>query len=91
PVQVQIITVSDKFNSYAQKIQKKLLNENIRVELDTSANTMGKKIREAELLKIPYMLIIGKREQKAQKVSIRKYGEGDLGSKTLDQFLKLLK
>ncbi|MFH1749563.1 MAG: threonine--tRNA ligase, partial [bacterium] len=47
PVQVQIITVSDKFNSYAQKIQKKLLNENIRVELDTSANTMGKKIREA--------------------------------------------
>ncbi len=91
PIQVQIISISDKFNTYSEKIQKKLLNENIRVELDTSANTIGKKIREAEMLKIPYMLITGEREQKAEKVSVRKYGEGDLGSKTLDQFLKLLK
>ncbi|MFC1656482.1 threonine--tRNA ligase [Patescibacteria group bacterium] len=90
PVQVQIITISDKFNSYAEKIKDKLRSENIRVVSDNSANTMGKKIREAELLKIPYMLIIGEREQKAQNIAVREFGKGDLGSKTVDEFLKSL-
>ena len=73
------------------KVLEKLKEKNIRAELDDSSNTIGKKIREAELLKIPYMLIIGEREEKAKKVAIRQYGKGDLGSKSLEKFLQILK
>jgi threonyl-tRNA synthetase len=88
PTQVQVLTISDKFTSYAEEVLKKLKNKNIRSEMDNSTNTIGKKIREAELLKIPYLIIIGEREEKAKKIAIRKYGKGDLGTQTLDQFLK---
>jgi len=88
PVQVQVLTISDKSTLYAQKVVDKLKSQNIRVEIDNSANTIGKKIREAELLKIPFMLIIGEREQTAKKVAVRKFGEGDLGTQSINQFLK---
>ncbi len=90
PVQVKILTISEKFDSYANKVFEKLQAANIRAEIDSSSNTIGKKIREAELLKIPYMIILGEREQKAKKIAVRKYGEGNLGTQTLDKFLKNL-
>ena len=80
PVQAVVIPISaDKHLEYAQKIAEELRERNIRVQVDERNESMGKKIREAEMQKIPYMLIIGDKEKEAGKVALRKYGEGDKG------------
>lgn len=89
PVQAVIIPIStDKHLEYSQKVAEELKSKNIRVELDDRNESMGKKIREAELQKISYMLIVGDKEIEANKVAVRKYGEGDKGLMVVSELIK---
>lgn len=90
PEQVKIIPVSDKQNDYANDVCQKLKAEGIRVSIDTRAEKMGWKIRQAQLEKIPYMLIIGDKEIEAGAVSVRSRKDGDMGAVPVDEFLKKL-
>ena len=85
PVQAIVIPISEKYFEYAQKVYDKLYENNIRVELDRRAEKVGAKIRDAELMKIPVMLIVGEKEQESKSVSLRRKHQGDLGSMALDQ------
>ncbi len=87
PVQVTILPVSEKTNAYAEKIKAIMAQANIRVELGLEADSLGKKIRNAEAQKIPYMLILGEKEVAANMVSVRQRGERDLGQMTTEAFL----
>ncbi|MEO2083503.1 MAG: threonine--tRNA ligase [Desulfurobacteriaceae bacterium] len=87
PVQVVIIPVSDKFVEYADEVYEKLKSKGIRVKLDDESAKVGYKIRKAELMKIPYMLIVGEREQQSGTVSVRSKREGDLGAMEVDAFV----
>nr|NLJ02695.1 threonine--tRNA ligase [Bacillota bacterium] len=87
PVQVQIIPVGDDFLEYAAEVEKTLFNAGIRVEVDRRNEKLGKKIREAQLQQIPYMLIVGQKEQEAGEVSVRHRRKGDLGSLNVQEFL----
>jgi len=91
PVQAIILTITDKQNSYAQKIGKHLRSEGIRIETDLRNEKINLKIREAELKKIPYLIIIGEKEAKSQTLSIRKHGGKDLGSFSVEKFIKQIK
>lgn len=90
PEQVKIIPVSDKQNDYANDVCQKLKAEGIRVSIDTRAEKMGWKIRQAQLEKIPYMLIIGDKEIEAGAVSVRSRKDGDMGAVSVDELLKKL-
>lgn len=87
PVQVKILPISDKFISYSQNILSELKNNDIRAEIDDRSEKIGKKIRDTELMKIPLMLIIGEKEQTENKVSVRRQGKGDEGSKMLSEVI----
>lgn len=91
PVQVNILPISDKFLPYAENILKQLLNNDIRAEIDERAEKIGKKIRDTELAKIPLMLIIGEKEVNEEKVSVRRQGKGDEGTKTVDELIAQIK
>lgn len=84
PVQVKVLPISDKFLSYSQEVVDKLLAQNIRVELDTRNETLQAKIRDAAMEKIPYIAIVGAREQEAKSVSLRTRAGEDLGTLTQD-------
>lgn len=88
PVQARVLPISDKHNDYAQKVKDELEKSGIRVEVDIRTESIGKKIREAEIQKIPYMLIVGDKEVKDNKVSIRKYGQGDQGQTDIEKIIK---
>ncbi len=88
PVQVAILPISTKHLDYAEKVAAKLSAEEIRVEVDREADTIGKKIRRAELQKIPYLLIVGDKEVKANSVAVRRRAQGDLGSQKIDSLIK---
>ncbi|MCX6811472.1 MAG: threonine--tRNA ligase, partial [Candidatus Berkelbacteria bacterium] len=90
PEQVRVLPISDKFNDYAQEIVEKLKSAEIRAKLDNSNESLGKKIRNAEIEKVPYMFIIGEKEKKAGTISVRHHSEGDLGTKKLEEILKTL-
>lgn len=90
PVQVKVIPVSEKFEKFARKIEVELKDADLRVEFDTSDESVGKKIRNAELQKIPYMLILGEKEEKAGKVAVRSHKEGDLGQIDLKKLIEKL-
>jgi len=77
PVQVQVIPVSDTFNAYAEKVAGMLRGKDIRVEVDDSDETVGYKIRQAETQKVPYMLVVGGREEEAGTVAVRAHGSGE--------------
>lgn len=85
PVQVTVLPVSEKFQEYAGSVLQKLRERGIRAELDASDETLGKKIRAAELQKIPYLFVIGEREQTSQTVSVRERGIGDKGATKLEE------
>jgi len=87
PLQVKILPISDKFMNYATEVKKQLRKAGVRVEIDERQEKIGKKIREAELAKIPYMLVIGEKEATENKVSIRKQGKGDAGQETVEEFV----
>lgn len=91
PVQVSILSINEKVNVYAENILKQLKEKNIRAELDLRNETISKKIREAEVRKIPYLLVIGEKEATAKKVAVRERGKGDLGASTIEEFLKIAK
>ncbi len=91
PVQIVVIPITDKHNQYGQKIVDQLKKEAIRAELDNRSETTSKKIRNAELQKIPYILVVGDKEVKAKNINVRVRGEKILGSMSVPKFLKLIK
>ena len=91
PVQAAILPVSEKFREYAVSVLQKLRGHDIRVELDASDETLGKKIRNAETQRVPYILVVGEREQAAGTVALRERGAGDKGAITIEQFLPIVK
>ena len=90
PVQAVVIPISEKHSDYAAELAKKIETVGIRVKLDNRPETMGYRIREAETQKIPYMLIVGEREEKTKTASLRSHGEGDLGSFSIDDVIEKL-
>ena len=87
PVQVKVLPISDKFIDYAGTIMDALEDAGIRCELDTRDEKIGYKIREAQLEKVPFMLIAGAKEEESKTVSVRKRDEGDLGSMSIEDFI----
>ncbi len=90
PVQVKVLPISDKFMDYAEAVNKKLEEAGIRSELDTRSEKIGYKIREAQMQKIPYMLVLGQKEEESGVISVRSRFEGDEGQKTLDEFIQAI-
>jgi len=88
PVQAIILPVSEKFNSYAQKIFSQLLENNIRVEISDESESLGKRIRRAEKQKIPYMLVVGEKEEKEKKITIRYRGEKEQKTMQVNKFME---
>jgi len=87
PVQVKVLPISDKFIDYAKSVSDKLKKADIRAEVDDRNEKIGKKIRDTELMKVPYMLVVGEKEMNENKVAVRRQGKGDLGVKSVDEFL----
>jgi threonyl-tRNA synthetase len=90
PLQVKILPISDKFNDYAKQVNQQLLDAGIRSEVDDRSEKVGKKIRDTELMKIPYMLVIGEKEQTENSVSVRRQGKGDMGQCAVSEILSTL-
>lgn len=90
PDQAIILPISEKYLDYAKKVADMLANSEIRALVDERNEKTGKKIRDAELLKIPYMLIVGEKEESTGSVSVRKHGQGDMGSFTIEEFALLI-
>ena len=88
PVQATILPISDKFNDYAYEVKKAMEDKGIRVEVDDRAEKIGYKIREAQMQKIPYSLIVGEKEVEERLLSIRKRDDGDMGQMGIDAFLE---
>jgi threonyl-tRNA synthetase len=91
PVQFAVLPISEKFNEYAQGVVNKLKEFDVRGELDDRDEKIGRKIRDAEVNKIPFMLIVGEKEATENKVSVRKHGEGDKGALALEEFIETYK
>ncbi len=91
PIQIMIIPISEKFITYSNEVMGILKKENIRVRMDASNESLGKRIRNAEKEKIPYILVIGEKEQNDQMVAVRKRSDGDQGPKKLDNFISEIK
>ncbi|MDD2641477.1 MAG: threonine--tRNA ligase [Bacteroidales bacterium] len=90
PEQVVVLPVSEKFNDFAKKVCDFLNNSELRASLDDRNETIGKRIRENELKRIPYLLVVGEKEEMAGTVSVRKQGEGDKGSMTKEEFVAFI-
>lgn len=90
PDQAIVLPISDKYQEYAEKVYATLKNSEVRVLLDDRSEKIGRKIRDAELKKIPFMLIVGEKEEGEGLVSVRKRGTGDLGSMPINDFIKLV-
>ena len=90
PEQVTILSLSEKYEKYAQKVLNLLENHEIRALVDNRNETIGKKIREAELNKLPYMLIVGEQEEKDGTISVRKHSEGDQGMMSVEAFAQMI-
>lgn len=90
PEQVRIIPVSEKFEKYAGTVKEKLIRDKIRAAADTNNETLGKRIRAAEKMKIPYILVVGEQEEESEMVAVRKRSEGDLGKMKLETLRGIL-
>ncbi|WP_343674989.1 threonine--tRNA ligase [Chitinophaga sp.] len=90
PTQVKILPISDKSQAYAEKVAELLKNAEIRAEIDDRSEKIGKKIRETELAKVPYMLVLGEKEAADNKVAVRRQAKGDLGAMDIEQFIALV-
>ncbi len=88
PVQVKILPISDKFIPFTQELKQQLRAAGVRVEIDERSEKIGKKIREAELSRTPYMLVIGEKEVNERVLSVRRQGKGDAGTISIDEFIK---
>ncbi|MEI2708964.1 MAG: threonine--tRNA ligase [Chitinophagaceae bacterium] len=87
PLQVKILPISDKFMDYAHEVKAALRKHRVRVEIDERQEKIGKKIREAELARVPYMLVVGEKEATEKKLSIRRQGKGDVGQMGVEEFV----
>ena len=90
PEQAVVLPISEKFNDYAQKLSDLLNNSDIRTVLDDRNEKIGRKIRDNELKKIPYLLIVGENEASENTVSVRRQGQGDMGTRTVEEFIELI-
>ncbi len=90
PNQVAVLPISDKFNPYAQKVVDLLKSSDIRASFDDRSEKIGRKIRDAETKKIPYMVVVGEQEQNEENISVRKHGEGDIGKFKTEDFARLI-
>ncbi len=90
PDQVAILPVSEKYNDYAKKLSGLLKNYDLRALVDERNEKVGRKIRDTELMKVPYMLIVGEKEMESGNLSVRKQGEGDIGTFSVEEFAKLI-
>lgn len=88
PLQVKILPISDKYLEYAQSLQGQLSHAGIRCEIDDRNEKIGKKIRDTELMKVPYMLVVGEKEMQEKMVSVRRQGKGDLGTQSVAVFIQ---
>ena len=91
PEQVKILPISEKYEKYAKNVLNLLDNSDIRATIDLRNEKVGRKIRDAEIMKVPYMIIIGEKEADNGTVSVRKHKEGDLGSFTIDEFVYIIR
>lgn len=87
PVQVKVLPISDKFQDYARQVADQLKKADIRCEVDDRNEKIGKKIRDTELMKVPYMLVVGEKEMNENKVAVRRQGKGDAGVKSVEEFM----
>jgi threonyl-tRNA synthetase len=90
PDQAIILPISEKYQNYSEKVLEVLNNADIRTQIDNRNEKAGKKIRDAELKKIPFMLVVGEREEQEGTVSVRKHGSGDLGSQKIEEFITFI-
>ncbi|MNT37906.1 Threonine--tRNA ligase [compost metagenome] len=88
PIQVKLLTISDKHADYAAELRNKFTNLGIKAELDDRSEKIGYKIREAQLEKVPYMLIIGDKEVESKTVGVRSRKDGDIGSMEVNEFIE---
>ncbi|MBL0270909.1 MAG: threonine--tRNA ligase [Chitinophagaceae bacterium] len=88
PVQVKVLPISDKFIDYAKTVSDTLKKADIRCEVDDRNEKIGKKIRDTELMRVPYMLVVGEKEMNEGKVAVRRQGKGDMGVKSVEEFLQ---
>jgi threonyl-tRNA synthetase len=91
PDQFAILPISEKYQDYAEKIYQRLIQEDIRGFVDNRDEKIGRKIRDAEVSKVPYMIIVGEKEQENQIISVRKHGQGDMGNLTVEAFIQNFK
>lgn len=91
PLQVKILPISDKFMDYAKAVETRLRKAGVRVELDDRNEKIGKKIRDTELMRVPYMLVIGEKEVAENQLSVRRQGKGDTGVQSVDAFVEMIK
>lgn len=91
PLQVKILPISDKFMDYAKSVETRLIKAGVRVELDDRNEKIGKKIRDTELMRVPYMLVIGEKEVAENQLSVRRQGKGDTGVQSVDAFVEMIK
>jgi len=87
PVQVKVLPISDKFLDYAKTVSQQLKKADIRAEVDDRNEKIGKKIRDTELMRVPYMLVVGEKEMSENKVAVRRQGKGDMGVKEVNDFI----
>jgi threonyl-tRNA synthetase len=90
PDQVAILPVSEKYNDYSKKLSNLLKNYDLRALVDDRNEKVGKKIRDTEVKKVPYMLIVGEKEVESGMLSVRKQGEGDIGTFSVEDFAKII-
>jgi len=90
PDQAIILPISEKYHDYAEKVSKFLNNYDIRTLIDERSEKIGKKIRDSELKRIPYLLIVGEKEEESETVSVRRQGEGDQGGMKLEEFASFI-
>jgi threonyl-tRNA synthetase len=90
PVQLKILPISEKFIPYCKEVQQKLRKAGVRVEIDERNEKIGKKIREAELAKVPYMAVVGEKEMNENKLALRRQGKGDIGTQAVEEFTNFI-
>jgi threonyl-tRNA synthetase len=89
PVQVAVLPITDRVNEYAEELKRELLSAGLRVEANLRSEKIGAKIRDAQLQKVPFMLVLGDREMEQRTVAVRERAKGDIGVMSVEEFKKM--